>query len=502
MRLPSYEKAIALTAMLTVLNQDTSTLLPFKLNREQRRILRAILAGRRTVILKGRQVGCSTVVVFAMTLVAMMNPGLPLVIVADDADKAKGLLKRARDWLIELGVGLSVDAKESITLVNGATIEAKSAISPAEGGESKVGRSKPYGFILCTEMAFWRNAGAVWAALSSTMLSTALVVVESTGTPGETRFREIYDDAKKTGWQQLFFGVEQHRAYRADPASIDDETWARLQKDYGFSRRNSAAWWYAKLTIDFKGDIARMLREYPVIADHSFTFRDGLHISAFTQVRVRVDGAWNFYVEPRIEKEDDEIVSFFDEPVVLGVDTAAGLGLDASALAGIGHISGRVLFTWRDNLTPIPQFIPLIKTAIARFRPVATVVESNGVGQAVFQSCDGLAGVDEQKSGNRDGEVQKRRDSLRDAIQAGDVPIGGHLAAEAKSSQVKAVRRQDGTVRVAFVGMDDVLSAVSFARKWREENPYVAPKQETEDRTRYFVARKLEGMKKAQTATW
>lgn len=453
---------------LRVLDQATGRLVPFRLNKEQQDILRALCTTARLVVLKGRQVGCSTVVAFFLMLVATMNPGMPCCIVADDHAKAKLLLARVSGWLKQMPhVKLTVDAKESVEISNGARIDALTANSAAEDGESKTGRAGSYGFIHATEMAFWRHAPAVWAALTSTMLSTAILAVESTGVPGDGLFRQIFDDAEKDGWTPLFFGVEQHEIYRASPASITDETWETLQEAYGFRRRDSAAWWWAKLWRDFKGDVPRMLREYPVQPEHSFTFREGLHITAFTEHKdVLVDGDWNYYAP---------IEEILRRPIVMGVDTSEGIGLDASSLGGVDHETGKVLFTYKNNETPITTWIAFVKAQIARFKPRATPVEKNGVGAVVHQALDGIPGVVEHVSGAPKGEVKKRRDDLRDAIVTGEVPIAGHLVAEAKSSTVKAKAREDGTVKVMFVGMDDALSAVSFARKWRDQNRWRPP---------------------------
>lgn len=466
MNRPAYAKALRTANALSILDQETGRLVPFRLNDEQQAVLRSLCASSRIVVLKGRQVGCSTVVAFFLLLVAIMNPGLPCCIVADDHAKAKAILARVNGWAKQLGADRpSVDTKESITLENGAVIDALTANSAADDGESKTGRSRSYGFIHATEMAFWRHARAVWAALTSTMLANAVVAVESTGVPGDGLFRAIFDDADKDGWKALFLGTEQHQTYRAAPTIITDETWETLRDAYGFTRRDSAAWWWTKLWRDFKGDVPRMLREYPIRPEHSFTFREGLHITGFTEVPVTEAGDWNYYVAP------DAI----DEPVILGVDTSEGIGLDASAIAVVGHRTGRVLATWKSNEMAITTFIAFVRSQIARFKPAATVIEKNGVGAVVHQALESVPGVIGHTSGSPRGEVKQRRDDLRDAIVTGAVPIGGHLVAEAKSSTVKAKAREDGTVRVVFVGTDDALSAVSFARKHRELNPWRAP---------------------------
>lgn len=469
MLVPSLEAALRVATRLVVLDQQTGRLVPFELNGEQQRVLSAALGARRLVIGKGRQIGCSTVLCFLSMLIAILNPGLPVAIVADKQEKAEGLLGKIKSWLGQMGVELLVDNVRSIVLENGATFDALSAISHAEEGESRVGRTKSYGIIHATEQSFWRNAGAVWSALTSTMLGSALLWDESTGAPGETLFRSILENPG-TKWEPIFFGVEEHANYRTDPSAIDDSTWEHLHAEFGFHERAAAAWWSEKLNSDFRHasggtDVPRMLREYPVTIEHMFTFREGQHIQRWHEAPTTIDGSWNYYsaLTP-------------DEPVVFGIDTSAGIGEDASALAVIGHRSGRLWATWKDNRTPIPQFVPVLRKAWDHYRPAATVVESNGVGQAVWSELGGLDGACEQKSGSTNGEVQERRDAFRDAVEAGVLAIGGDLIAEAKSSTVKARRGADGRVRAVFEGKDDLISAASFAWKWRARHPYETPK--------------------------
>lgn len=480
---PSFEKAARMAASLTLLDQETFAVTPFRLNAEQREIMRLALKTRRLVIGKGRQVGCSTVLVFLMMVLALMNPSLPCAIVADEQGKANALLAKVRRWLNLLGFKLITKNVESIELANGSRIDALSAISPAENGESRVGRSGSYALLHCTEQAFWRGARAAWTALTSTM--PHIVWNESTGAAGDTLFREIVEG---DGWDVHFVGVEQHENYRADPDSISDNQWLALQEDYGFTRRDSAAWWWHKHTVD-KIEVSRMLREFPILVEHMWTFREGLHVQTWVETPVRTDGEWDWYFEPL---RDDEGQEHFGEPCIIGVDTALGIGLDASSFAIVGHRSGLVKATWRSNTTPLLGYKKAVDAAVKRFAPVAVVVESNGCGSDLWQhAAQTYANAYEQKSGNVTGEVFDRRDQLREAIEKGELPIGGQLLEDCKGSILKAKQNQDGQTRAVFVGRDDVLSAVSFARKWRDANPYKPPKPVSLQREIYDIAARL-----------
>lgn len=458
---------------LTVLDSETKQHVPFIFNEEQDEILTLAASTKRLIIGKGRQIGNSTVIVFLLMLIALMNPGMPIAIVADDQGKANGLLAKIKGWLKQLGVPLVVKNVESIELVNGATIDALSAVSTAEDGESRVGRSKSYGVLYASEMAFWRNARAVWAALTGTM--PTYVIVDSTGAPGKTLYRELWESV--SGWVKKFFKIEDHKKYELPEKRISDERWAELRDRYKFTSRRAAAWWEWKLTTDIKNE-QKMIREFPVLEEHMWMLRDGQHIGKWTEAKPRQDGDWDIYVEK------------IDEPIIFGVDTAAGLGgdADASSIFMLGQRTGKTLRTFRSNEMKLRAFEGFVLEQVEKWQPIAVVVERNGIGEAVWGAVEHVDGAEQQKSAF--GELFDRRDAFRLAIEQGPVQVGGHFLAECRSSVIKVKTNNDGQVRPVFVGHDDVISAGSFAWKWREQNPYVAPPVEAGDPREVFVPKK------------
>lgn len=449
----------------SVLHQETGTFERLKLNVEQRTVLEAIYNHRRVIVLKGRQVGISTVCCLHDVMFAITNAGISVAIVADTAEKAQGLLAKCSSFAKHLGVKLTTDNVKSITLENGSTIDALSAVSHAEEGESRVGRSKSYALIHASEMAFWNNAHAVFAALTSTALPNARIVIESTASAAETLFRQIWDGLRN-GWHHVFLTIEKHRAYRAPPESITDEEWEHLQAEYGFGQRPCAAWWQQKLTQDFAGDVHRCLREYPVQPQHAFAYAEGRWILTHEVCEVRTEGPWQIYRET-------------ENPTVFGVDTAAGVGSDSSAIAVLDRVTGALIATYKRNDIAIPDFVREVKAACDRFRPAAVVVESNGVGAAVFQELSETRWpVFEQISNWHNGEKLVRLNRIKVLIETGRVPIGPDLLHEVRHSVVDRKGRYDGP--------DDLLNAFSFGLKWLEAMPYRPPKP-VADKHRVFI---------------
>lgn len=451
--------------LCSVLHQETGQFEKLALNVEQRHVLEALYRHRRVIVLKGRQVGISTVCCLHDVFFAVANPGISVAIVADTAEKAQGLLGKCSSFAKQCGVQLTVENVKTITLENGSTIDALSAVSHAEDGESRVGRSKSYALIHASEMAFWNNAHAVFAALTSTALPNARIVIESTASAAETLFRQIWDGLRN-GWHHVFLSIERHLAYRAPPESITDEEWAHLQAEYGFNNRASAAWWQQKLSQDFAGDVHRCLREYPVQAQHAFSYAEGRWILAHEVAEVRTEGPWQIYREP-------------DGMTVLGVDTAAGVGSDSSAIAVLDRVTGAVIATYKRNDISIPDFIREIKAACDRFNPTAVVVESNGVGAAVYQELSMTRwAVFEQISNWANGEKLVRLNRIKVLIETGKMRVGPDLLHEIRHSVVDRKGRYEGP--------DDLINALSFAIKWVEGMPHRPPKQ-APDKHKVFI---------------
>ena len=384
---------VAMSARLNIINQDTGAVSPWVINDEQREVMGLVVEHERAIVLKGRQIGSSTVCLLVVLATAIINPGVPACIVADTADKAKGLLARLAGWCAQLGIELIEKNKGSITLSNGSVIDALSAVSRADGGESRVGRSKSYGLIMASELAFWLADAAVFRGLTSTALPGARIIVESTASAADNLFRSLWSTDDSDEWHRVFLSLERHEAYRRDPADISDEVWEQLQQPkYGFTRRDTAAWWWLRMRTDFGGDEQGALREFPVLPAHCFTFARGRWIMRYTEAVVDAQGEWQGAGNETKRYSGTTIYADAhpDERVVIGVDVAAGHGGDSSAIAVLGLLTGTLHLTWMDHNTPLPELIEKVKGIAADFgaRIDSVVVEVNGVGIGVYEALD------------------------------------------------------------------------------------------------------------------
>lgn len=464
MRSLRLEALVALAQRLKVLDQRTTTLAPLVLNREQREVLHAVLQHERVLVLKGRQVGVSTVCCVVDLAFAIAHPGLACAIVADTQTKAEGLLAKVASWAKTIGVPLTKENVRSIELANGATIDALSAVSSAEEGESRVGRSKSYALLHLSEVGFWRDDRSVFAALLSTALPGARVVVESTASAAENLLRELWRSGDN-GWHKVFLSLEHHDVYTRPAEDITDEQWQALRVAHGFTSRPHAAWWWHKVTTDFGGDLHRALREYPVRPDDCWSFAEGRWITSYTAASTRAAGEWTYY------RDDDPL-----DPAVFGVDTGGGLGADASAIAIVGQRSRRIYATFTSTETSLPDFLQTIRAAAAQWRPVVVVVESNGIGQGVYQELRDRSALDVTEQRSSAGEKHLRLTRLRLAIESGAMPVGPEVVAEMASSRISRPTGPRGAP--LYEGRDDLLNALSFALAVIESEELAPPPQQ------------------------
>ena len=496
------DEALRRAPRLKIATQEEGELLPFILTDEQIIVMRALAEFRRIIVLKGRQVFCSTACAFYALCFACVNPGLKIAIVADIADKARGLLKTINAWCVDGRIRMKAPTTlDIITLWNGAEIHAVTANSndtKRGSKEAKAGRSFSYGLIVLSEFAYYARDRATLVSLIRSALKGAHVILESTATPAENEFRAIWEHGK--GWHRIFLSVEQHREYQypdeavddarwqqlygEKPRIADDETWSMLQATYGFTSRAHAAYWWSMVQTDMNGDVHRALREAPILPQHAFAFAEGRWIFLHEKTEPRsfegaAGAAWTFADGIaggwRIYGELDE------SGCIMAVDTATGIGLDASAIAIIGRKKGNLIATFVARNIIITDFNAVVELAAKRWQPYATVVESNGIGEGVYQAAARVPEAHATEHSSQDPEKPIRMNVAKLAIESGQVAGGDELQYEVEHSQQKPPTKPKGAP--VWEGPDDLLNAISFALVFRKRHPCRASTRKIDPRT-------------------
>ncbi len=467
MKALAFTRLLGLAAALVIFNQESASLGPWVLNEEQRDVLQQLCDHQRVLVLKGRQVGVSTLCCLYDLAFAIANPGVGVVICADVQDNANALLKKISGWCVDLGIKPTVDNVESLVLPNGSYIDAKSAVAPAEGKESRVGRSRSYLLFHITELGFWANDAAVFGSLTSGATSPHVrMVIESTASAADNLFKAMWETPEeKNGWRHVWLSIERHSTYRLDADTVDDATWEHLQ-GLGFTHRESGAWWWDQVKAKFNGDARRASREYPVRPEDCFAFAEGRWLAEWKPASPRYAGVWSDDDSP-IYRGWTYYADSGAEKTVAGVDVGAGLGRDASTIAIKTEKTRRLVATFTDNTISIPDFEKLIESTSTLFRCRSVRVEKNGVGEGVVQHLAANTQVPLVIQTSNAGEKHERMTKLKLAIESHAMPIGEEVIAEARSSRIS---RPDGPRgSPVYEGRDDLLNALSFVDKEIEE---------------------------------
>lgn len=474
---PEYEQVLNLASALTIEDQEQAKYLPWVLTTEQKQTLRACLIHPNVIVLKSRGQGISTIGLLLLFLHALLNDGQSVALVVHNEKAAISLLRRIKRWAAQMEIPLAVSNDKEIEFPNGSTIDAITAISHSSDGGSKVGRSKHYGRIMLSEFSYYARDTEVMSAISDAMLPNSQMLVESTAAAGDTLFKRLFlgIDAEgkpiqgDSGWCRLFFSYEDHAAYTYDPNYLTDDEWILAQEKEQFTSRPHAAAWYHKLRTKKDNNITLMRRENPNSIEAAFSNTVGKWITTFVPFAPRIEGSWSFYAAPDAT-----------DPPIFGIDTAHGVGADNSAIAIIGHRTGKLYATWVNNTTPILEFEKIIINAAAIHKPHKLAVETNG-GQSLGAGvCKTLtqAKLPTHAAFAHAGEKEHRMSHVNNAISSGQILAGPELQVEISSS----TRDHRGI----YHGRDDLINAIGHALMWRKANPY-APPEVYHDRAKVYV---------------
>jgi hypothetical protein len=354
-------------SVIRILDQRTGTTRTWRLYPHQESVLEDLIEHDKVVILKARQMGISTLCVFYALMLGVLNPAIRVAVVADNFNNSQGLLEKIRDFAKQLNIPLQIDNNRRIVLSNGSSFDAIT-VNTSLSGDSTAGRSKTFHMLLLSEAAYYRDSHAVFASLTSSTIPGAQIVAESTATPGKTMFRSLWDTS---GYHKRFLSMEQHRGYRIDTREISDDDWEHVRVRYGFVDRSSAAFWWQKLNNEFGGEVNRLLREFPVLPQHSWAVASGRWIEVDAPVRTPMStvSKSKIYCQPS-----------FGGHYIFGVDVSAGVGRDRSSIVVYDLVARQIAAIYSSADDKMPEVAAECKLLYDLFRPINVYIEKNGIG--------------------------------------------------------------------------------------------------------------------------
>jgi len=238
------------------------------------------------VILKGRQLGITTISLALDLYWHYINNGLNGTLVTDteeNRDMFRGTLGAYMDGLPkEYKIPILAHNRNSLSLKNRSRIFYQVAGLRAKGS---LGRGKGITFLHGTETSSWGDEEGL-ASLISSLAETnpkRLYIFESTAR-GFNMFHDMYTTAKRARTQKaIFCGWWRNELYMADPNSnvyktywdgrltVEEKEWTReVKKLYNFEiNSRQIAWWRWKMEEGVKDD-ALMYQEFPPTEDYAF----------------------------------------------------------------------------------------------------------------------------------------------------------------------------------------------------------------------------------------
>ena len=238
------------------------------------------------VILKGRQLGITTISLALDLYWHFTNAGLGGTLVTDteeNRDMFRGTLGAYMDGLPkEYKIPMLAHNRNSLSLKNRSRIFYQVAGLRAKGS---LGRGKGITFLHGTETSSWGDEEGLASLLASLAETNPdrLYIFESTAR-GFNMFHEMYVTAKRARTQKaIFCGWWRNEFYSADPDSDiykvywdgkltpEEKEWTKdIKKLYNFEvNSRQMAWWRWKMLEGIK-DESLMYQEFPPTEDYAF----------------------------------------------------------------------------------------------------------------------------------------------------------------------------------------------------------------------------------------
>ena len=156
----------------------------------------------REIMLKSREIGSSTFWVAVFLREMLADPGSSLLIVADKEENAVNLINYAKHVVGNLPPKIRpVLGRQNLTTVEFPRLESQIHALTATPDAGRSYRAKR---TICTEMAFWKNAEEMFAAVMGSPVAGDKVVCESTANTPSDLFAEMWGDPTN-GYRKLFF---------------------------------------------------------------------------------------------------------------------------------------------------------------------------------------------------------------------------------------------------------------------------------------------------------
>lgn len=373
---------------LEIVTKDLQTVqLGAVMNEAQHTIVQhvdAALAARkrcRLIILKARQLGCSTLVEGLMFTLAMLLENMRGLIIAHENDSSEHLLSMT-DHYWSTWFARDIYTAKHKSLKHLSWTETDSRIRIATARNMQAGRSRTIQFLHGSEVAFWEKPRELMTGLAKSIprTSPSIIIQESTANGVGNYFYDQWNSAiaGDTDFTPLFFPWWKHPEYTAAKLGIgpvtghldsDERTLKAFLLTQNLSRAeidDRLAYRRFDIANDCEGNVLKFMQEMPAHPDEAFissgnnVFPDQLLQDCYESMA----GRTGYLVEEagqriRFQESIDGPLKIFRFPGALevsryaiGIDAAKGVKGDYAVMQVMNRKSWEQVAVFRTHMDP------------------------------------------------------------------------------------------------------------------------------------------------------
>jgi hypothetical protein len=325
--------------------------IPFELYDFQHELLRNFKKHRYNIILKGRQLGITTVVAYHIAWLMNFFSDKEIVIISKQQSASINVLKKVklilRSFPAKYRSAIETDNVTNMLLANGSNCTAM-------GTTTDVGRSESLSLLVIDEAAIIKKAGDLWAAAKPTLATGGSAIVLSTPKGIGNLFHRLYTGALIK--ENDFFPTELPWYVHPDR----DEAWLAEEKS----------------SMTEKEFAQEHLCDFLLSGDNVVNIKN---VHEYAEKNVYEPETKSGPGENLWTWKDPDIIKSY----IVSADVARGDGSDYSAFHVIDSVELEQMAEYRGKLTTMEYAELLVKTA-RYYNNALIVVENNNIGWAVL----------------------------------------------------------------------------------------------------------------------
>jgi hypothetical protein len=431
-----------------------------KPNAEQLTMLDALLKDEDTLVLKGRQIGSSTIVsAYLFWKWYTSSEPVTIAILSHKLNSSKHLLSIHRTFYDNLPDFLKRPLQTDNTTCM--SFEDSGASLIAVSAEGKGGlRSFTCSYLHISEYAFAPNPEELKATALSALNDGQLIIETTANYFNDAMHQEIMRHENGTAkWNYLFFPWFSHKNYSSEIPEeehfilTDYET--QLQIKYGLTLEQL----YWRRTKEQKlGSKEKFRREYPSSIDDAYAISGNTYLTGEDFENVSV-----LQIDPKGTTVFDNCNK--DDVYAIGVDVAAGVKRDFSVICVVSKLTYQPVLIWRCNETsPVVLAERIVDIAID-YNNALVLVESNNFGNVVLNEMRHMGYYNIWKENGKDWITTRKSktamfENLKEVIQRGYIQILDNIT----YSELRAITVSDkGDIELKEIGGAHSDNAVSLA---------------------------------------